>query len=72
MAKEDEFPGQFDDFDFGDPDDSDGCPNCGGEGVIYMCVSEYACIDPEGGCDLCERPCDWCRPRRAALSQEGE
>ena len=49
-----------------EPDDryyddcDDVCPNCGGEGVIYMCHSEYACIDPEGGCDLCERPCDWC------------
>lgn len=49
--------------DFDDP--SDGCPNCGGEGVIYMCVSEYACIDPEGGCDLCERRCDWCRPKNS-------
>ena len=54
----------FDDFE---PDDY--CPNCGGEGVVYMCVSEYACVDPEGGCDLCERRCDWCRPRRT-LSQE--
>lgn len=51
------------DFDFDyDPSD-DYCPNCGGEGVVYMCVSEYACVDPEGGCDLCERRCDWCRPR---------
>lgn len=54
-------------FDF-DEDDNGDCPNCAGEGVIYMCVSEYACIDPEGGCDLCERRCDWCRPSgRAAL-----
>lgn len=49
-----------------EPDDryyddcDDVCPNCSGEGVIYMCHSEYACIDPEGGCDLFERPCDWC------------
>lgn len=49
---------EFFDFD----DDNGDCPNCGGEGVIYMCVSEYACIDPEGGCDLCERRCDWCKP----------
>lgn len=47
-------------FDFED----DYCPNCGGEGVIYMCHSEYACIDPEGGCDMCERRCDWCQPTR--------
>lgn len=38
------------------------CPNCGGEGVYYDCFEEWACIDPEGGCDLCERRCDWCRP----------
>lgn len=44
-------------FDF----DDDGCPNCGGEGVIYSCFEEFACVDPEGGCDLCERRCDWCR-----------
>jgi hypothetical protein len=41
-------------------DDQGGCPNCGGEGVIYMCLEEYACIDPEGGCDMCARRCDWC------------
>lgn len=42
----------------------DCCPNCGGEGVIYSCQEEYACVDPEGGCDVCERRCDWCRPRK--------
>ena len=47
------------DFEF---DDLEGCPNCGGEGVVYCCFEEYACVDPEGGCDLCERRCDWCRP----------
>ena len=50
------------DFDFDyDPSD-DYCPNCGGEGVVYCCFEEWACVDPEGGCDLCERRCDWCRP----------
>lgn len=49
------------DFDF---DDCDACWNCGGEGVVYDCLSDYACIDPEGGCDLCERRCDVCRPRQ--------
>jgi hypothetical protein len=53
-----------DDFDM-----EEDCPNCGGEGVIYMCVSEYACIDPESGCELCERRCDWCRP--TLLSAKG-
>jgi hypothetical protein len=48
---------------FYDPSD-DYCPNCGGEGVVYVCFSEYACVDPESGCDLCERRCDWCQPRR--------
>jgi hypothetical protein len=56
----------YDDFDdFAD----DSCPNCGGEGVIYMCFSEYACIDPEGGCDLCERTCDWCMPRKSQTAE---
>ena len=54
------------DHDFDDMAD-EYCPNCGGEGVVYSCFSEYACIDHEGGCDLCERLCDWCRPRLRAL-----
>jgi hypothetical protein len=55
----------YDDFDdFAD----DCCPNCGGEGVVYDCVSEYACIDPESGCDMCERRCDWCNPKLRASS----
>lgn len=49
-------------------DDSHGddemCWNCGGEGVVYVCHTEYACIDPESGCDLCERQCDICQPRK--------
>jgi len=55
------------DFDMG-PDDN--CPNCGGEGVIYMCVSEYACVDPESGCDLCERRCDWCQTSPSPQTRE--
>lgn len=46
------------------------CSNCGGEGIIYMCHEEYACIDPEGGCDECARRCDWCKPPRSALPTE--
>ncbi len=49
--------------DFDDEYDGD-CPNCGGEGVIYMCLDEIGCIDPEDGCDMCARRCDWCQPRR--------
>lgn len=45
-------------------DDLDGCWQCGGEGVVYSCEQEYACIDPESGCDLCERRCDVCQPLR--------
>ena len=22
------------------------CPNCGGDGVIYSCFEEWACVDP--------------------------
>lgn len=49
-------PGECD-FDYGEDDD---CPNCGGEGFVASCFEEWACIDPEGGCDLCIRRCDWC------------
>lgn len=49
----------------------DVCPNCGGEGVVYNCQDEIGCVDPEDGCDLCERPCDWCRPRRSHKDNEG-
>jgi hypothetical protein len=45
------------------------CPNCDGEGVIYDCQSDYACVDPESGCDLCIRKCDWCRPRTNQADQ---
>jgi hypothetical protein len=55
--------------DHDDHDADDTCPNCGGEGVVYSCFEEFACIDPESGCDLCERPCDWCRPRRQPRKQ---
>jgi hypothetical protein len=48
--------------EYADDEPEDECWNCGGEGVIYSCFEEYACIDPEGGCDLCSRRCDVCRP----------
>jgi hypothetical protein len=42
------------------------CPSCPDSGVIYLCVEEWACADPEGGCNYCRRPCSWCaKPRRA-------
>lgn len=37
------------------------CWQCAGEGVIYSCFEEYACVDPESGCDECESRCDICR-----------
>jgi hypothetical protein len=55
----------FDDFDM-----EDDCPNCGGEGVIYHCI-DGCCVDADIGCELCERTCDWCRPRRNALARDG-
>jgi hypothetical protein len=52
--------------------DYDGsCPNCGGEGVIYCCMDEIGCIDPEGGCEFCERRCDWCQPKRPTPNEGG-
>lgn len=48
----------YDDFDDGD------CPECHGEGFVSSCVSEYACIDPEGGCDLCTYPWPECARAR--------
>ena len=54
-------PDNFDDEDFSDLST---CWNCGGEGVVYDCFTEYECIDPEGGCDLCERRCYICRPAK--------
>jgi hypothetical protein len=46
-----------------DYDDHSGwidCWQCGGEGEIADCWEEYACIDPESGCDLCMKRCDIC------------
>lgn len=50
--------------DYGDFDDDTECANCGGEGFYYSCEEEFACLDPEGGCDLCRRRCNWCQPRK--------
>jgi hypothetical protein len=43
-----------------------GCYECGGEGFVSNCVSDYACIDPEYGCDLCTYECDLCGPKARA------
>lgn len=64
-------PDPDDAFNDGNWDDEE-CPNCGGEGYVYDCFEEFACIDPEGGCDLCMRRCDWCnppKPRKPKVSE---
>lgn len=50
----------IDDYDQGD----DACYECGGEGFISDCVEEWACVDPEYGCDYCTRRCPLCNPHR--------
>jgi hypothetical protein len=44
-------------------DQLEDCWNCGGEGYVANCFSEYACLYPDEGCDLCTRRCDVCRAR---------
>lgn len=46
--------------DFGDHAPWIDCWQCGGEGKIASCWEEYACIDPEGGCDECAELCGIC------------
>lgn len=48
--------------DYDDDFDNEDCWNCGGEGFVSSCFEEFACIDPESGCDLCTWRCDVCRP----------
>jgi len=62
--------------DYLEPDPVE-CWNCGGEGYVSSCFEEFACIDPEGGCEECERRCDVCGgkgafPAREAAAREGE
>jgi hypothetical protein len=54
--------------DFDEQDDPGECGNCGGSGVVHDCI-DGQCLDSDEGCDLCERRCDWCRPRRPATPQ---
>lgn len=47
-----------------DPDyDDDGCPICGGEGVIFECF-DGCCECADEGCDDCIVPCE-CQKRQA-------
>ena len=43
------------------------CPECGGEGYTYYCFEQFACIDPESGCEDCARRCRWCAELRHDL-----
>lgn len=52
----------LDDIDFYDDDSV--CWNCAGEGVVANCFEEWACFNPEDGCEECIRRCDVCRPRK--------
>jgi hypothetical protein len=54
--------------DLDERDDPGECGNCGGSGVVHDCI-DGQCLDSDEGCDLCERRCDWCRPRRPATPQ---
>lgn len=45
-----------------DHDESDDCWNCGGDGFVSLCWEEWACADPEFGCDDCRWPCEICNP----------
>lgn len=58
MARDSGNPDDFHD----DYDDDGGCYECGGEGFVSDCVEEWACVDPEYGCDYCTRRCPLCNP----------
>lgn len=53
-------------------DDDDQCWQCHGEGFTYDCFEEWACVDPESGCDLCTSRCDVCRPRLSITREPQE
>lgn len=53
---------RFEDYD----DYYDDCANCGGDGFVAHCFTEYACMYPDEGCSLCMRRCEFCQPLTAA------
>jgi hypothetical protein len=61
MTGEDHGPFFLDDYD---DDYEDECWNCGGDGYVSSCHTEYECVDPEYGCDQCTRRCDVCNPAK--------
>lgn len=56
-AEADQYDYGYFDFD----DEGDECWNCGGEGYYCDCFDEWACVDPDGGCDECTRTCGVCK-----------
>ena len=46
------------------------CWQCAGEGVVYSCQDDIGCIDPESGCDYCERRCDICKGKGGWYADE--
>lgn len=56
----------YDEWDNGD------CWQCGGEGYVSNCFTEYACIYPDEGCDECTRRCEWCNPPKLTPEEEKE
>lgn len=42
------------------------CWQCHGTNYVSDCLEEWACIDPEEGCDLCTRVCDVCHSPKQA------
>jgi len=45
--------------DYYDMDYGDGCAYCD-DGFVAHCEQEFACVNPDYGCDLCLRPCEVC------------
>lgn len=41
--------------------DDEDCGQCDGSGYTYDCI-DGCCANPEDGCRLCERRCDFCNP----------
>jgi hypothetical protein len=60
----DDYDAEYDDdFDNGD------CWQCGGEGFVSNCFTEYACMYPDEGCEECMRRCDLCNRKKPEQSQ---
>lgn len=52
-------------LDYYDDFIEDDCWNCGGDGYVSSCFEEFACVDPDSGCDECTRTCDVCKGKGA-------